>query len=76
MGTDLYAKLLYIIKDGDDELMTEAKEILDRGLKENLKFAVELIGVEKVINSVGVEKVIKSIDREKLLSVLKKEHII
>jgi len=60
----------------DEEVMTEAKKILNESMKESINNAVNIIGLEKVIDSVGLEKVIDSVGLEKVIDSIGLEKVI
>ncbi|MHA1338411.1 MAG: hypothetical protein ACTSRZ_01640 [Promethearchaeota archaeon] len=69
-----YLSLNYYIRNrGVKKLI---KEIIPNEIKNNIKDAVEQIGVEKVIDAVGVEKVIDAVGVEKVIDAVGVEKVI
>ena len=63
----LYSKCFLLNESEDEELMAEVKKILQHKHEKSIRNAVNIIGLEKVIESVGLEKVIESVGLEKVI---------
>ena len=69
----IYSKCFLVDREEEDEdLMTEVENVLHSKYADSIRNAVEIIGLEKLINSVGVEKVIEAVGVEKVIDYLLK----
>jgi hypothetical protein len=56
--------------------MTEASEFFALDIKDNIRAAIQDIGLEKVIEAVGLEKVIKAVGLEKVIKAVGLEKVV
>jgi regulator of replication initiation timing len=62
-----YLRLIYIINYKEVHQMSEMQSFLPESVKENIRLAIEDVGLKEVIESIGVEKVIKAVGLEEVI---------
>ncbi|MHA1793494.1 MAG: hypothetical protein ACTSVI_12660 [Promethearchaeota archaeon] len=71
-----YLSLKYYFEYKEVHLMEGLNEILSPEIKENIRLAIESIGIAKAIDAVGLEKVIDAVGLEKVIDAVGLEKII
>jgi hypothetical protein len=73
---DKYLTLIYLYYYEDVKAMTEIEHLFPPKIKNNIKLAIEEIGIDNVIEAVGLEKVINTVGVEKVINAVGVEKVI